>query len=150
MLWGIFISPIGNAFFRYARTRKFLYSFSSEKLFAMSENVDDEWLNTLIADAKNMNGRYAVFAFLARFWQRDYSSDIPSISQRTLLVVGEKARGISKESKTETTDERLAYYLNCLPQSQGVKIIGKNVMPYEYTQAFVEAISPFIASISPN
>jgi hypothetical protein len=125
-----------------------LYSFSSEKLFALSENVDDEWLNTLMADAKNMNGRYAVFAFLARFWQRDYSHDIASIPHRTLLVVGEKARGISKESKPETPNERLAYYLNCLPQGQGVKIIGKNVMPYEYTQAFVEVVSPFIASIS--
>ena len=31
LLWSIFTSPIGNAFFRYARTRKFLYSFSSEK-----------------------------------------------------------------------------------------------------------------------
>ena len=150
LLWSIFTSPIGNAFFRYARTRKFLYSFSVEKLFAVSENVDDEWLNTLIADAKNMRGRYAVFAFLARFWQRDYSSDIASIPHRTLLVVGEQARGISKESKPEAPDERLAYYLNCLPQSQGVKIIGKNVMPYEYTQAFVEAVSPFIADISDN
>jgi len=150
LLWSIFISPIGNAFFRYARTRKFLYSFSSEKLFAVQENVDDEWLNTLMANAKNMNGRYAVFAFLARFWQRDYSRDIASIPQQTLLIVGEQARGISKESKQEKIDERLAYYLNCLPQGQGVKIIGKNVMPYEYTQAFVEAVSPFITAISDN
>ncbi|MTJ51515.1 alpha/beta hydrolase [Anabaena sp. UHCC 0253] len=148
LLWSIFKSPIGNAFFRYARTRKFLHSFSVEKLFANSDSVDDEWLDTLMADAKNMNGRYAVFAFLARFWQRDYSHDIASIPHQTLLVVGEQARGISKESKPETPDERLAYYLNCLPQSQGVKVIGKNVMPYESTKAFVEAVSPFIAAIS--
>ncbi|WP_174763533.1 hypothetical protein [Anabaena sp. UHCC 0204] len=64
------------------------------------------------------------------------------------MVVGKQARGISKESKPETPDERLAYYLNCLPQSQGVKVIGKNVMPYESTKAFVEAVSPFIATIS--
>ena len=147
LLWSIFKSPIGNVFFRYARTRKFLYSFSSEKLFALSENVDDEWLNTLLADAQNMNGRYAVFAFLARFWQRDYSNDIAAITHPTLLVVGETALGISKDSKKELPDERLAFYLNCLPQSQAVKMIGKNVMPYEYTQEFVEAISPFIASI---
>ncbi|MFM7365080.1 MAG: alpha/beta hydrolase [Cuspidothrix sp.] len=147
LLWRIFKSPIGNLFFRYARTRRFLYSFSSEKLFSLSKNVDDEWLNTLMADAKNMNSRYAVFAFLARFWQRDYTNDIAAITHPTLLVIGEKSLGISKESKKELPDERLEFYLSCLPQSQSVKMIGKNVMPYEYSQEFVGAISPFITSI---
>jgi pimeloyl-ACP methyl ester carboxylesterase len=148
LLWSIFTSPIGNAFFRYARTRKFLYSFSVEKLFAASENVDDEWLDMLEADAKNINGRYAVFAFLARFWQRDYSSDIAAIPYPTLLVMGQNSLGISKESKQESPDQRLAHYLNCVSQSQGIKITGKNVMPYESTQAFVEAVSPFIIKLT--
>jgi pimeloyl-ACP methyl ester carboxylesterase len=148
LLWSIFNSPIGNAFFRYARTRKFLASFSSQKLFASSECVDEEWLNTLLADAKNMGGRYAVFSFLARFWQRDYSMDIAAIQQPTLVVMGDTASAISKEGKTETPDERLADYLACLPQGRGIKIKGRNVLPYEATADFVAAIFPFIHELS--
>jgi pimeloyl-ACP methyl ester carboxylesterase len=148
LLWNIFDSPVGNAFFRYARTRKFLASFSIERLFDSSDAVDEEWLNTLIADAKNMGGRYAVFSFLARFWQRDYSSDIAAIVQPTLIVLGNKASAISKEGKKETPDERLADYLACLPQGRGMKISGRNVLPYESTAEFVAAISPFIHELS--
>ncbi|MBK1988989.1 alpha/beta hydrolase [Sphaerospermopsis aphanizomenoides BCCUSP55] len=148
LLWAIFDSPIGNAFFRYARTRKFLVSFSTERLFAASDAVDEEWLNTLLTDAKNMGGRYAVFSFLARFWQRDYTSDIKAIKQPTLIVLGEKASAISKEGKTETADERMADYLACLSQGRGIKIKGRNVLPYESTADFVAAISPFIHELS--
>ncbi|MBD2292799.1 alpha/beta hydrolase [Anabaena sphaerica FACHB-251] len=148
LLWNIFDSPIGNAFFRYARTRKFLVSFSTEKLFASGDAVDEEWLNTLLADAKNMGGRYAVFSFLARFWQRDYSSDIAAIQQPTLVVLGETASAISKEGKKETPDERMADYLACLPEGRGIKIKGRNVLPYESTADFVAAISPFIKGLN--
>ncbi|AFZ57475.1 alpha/beta hydrolase [Anabaena cylindrica FACHB-243] len=148
LLWIIFNSPLGNAFFRYARTRKFLVSFSTEKLFASSEAVDEEWLDTLIADAKNMGGRYAVFSFLARFWQRDYSGDIASLRQPTLVVLGDTASAISKEGKKETPDERLADYLACLPQGRGMKISGRNVLPYESTAAFVATISSFVNELS--
>ncbi|WP_016949295.1 alpha/beta fold hydrolase [Anabaena sp. PCC 7108] len=148
LLWSIFDSPIGNAFFRYARTRKFLASFSTEKLFASADTVDEEWLNTLSADAQNMGGRYAVFSFLARFWQRDYSGDIAAIVQPTLVVLGDIASAISKEGKAETPDERLADYLACLPQGQGIKIKGRNVLPYESTSEFVAAISPFVNELS--
>lgn len=144
LLWNLFDSPIGNVFFRYARTRKFLVSFSTEKLFASSDDVDEEWLNTLLTDAKNMDGRYAVFAFLARFWQRDYTSDIAAIQQPTLVVLGDIASAISKEGKTETPEQRMADYLACLPQGRGLKIQGRNVLPYESTTDFVAAISPFI------
>ncbi|BAZ27703.1 hypothetical protein NIES4074_01300 [Cylindrospermum sp. NIES-4074] len=148
LLWAIFDSPVGNAFFRYARTRKFLVSFSTERLFASSNSVDEEWLNTLMADASNMGGRYAVFSFLARLWQQDYSSAIASIKQPTLVVLGETASSISKEGKKETPDERLADYLACLSHGRGVKIIGRNVLPYESTAEFVAAIAPFIDEVS--
>ncbi|NET72061.1 MAG: alpha/beta hydrolase [Sphaerospermopsis sp. SIO1G2] len=147
ILWNIFDSPIGNAFFRYARTRNFLQSFSIKRLFAESKNVDDEWLNTLIGDAKNMTGRYAVFAFLAKFWQRDYSSDLAGIQKPTFVVFGNKSSAISKEGKNETADDNLIKYLHCLPQAQGTKIKGRNVLPYESTVDFVEAISPFIRGL---
>ncbi|HLP87619.1 MAG TPA: alpha/beta fold hydrolase [Nostocaceae cyanobacterium] len=148
ILWSIFDSPVGNLFFRYARTRKFLSSFSCERLFADSANVDDEWLNTLIADAQDMGGRYAVFSFLARFWQQDYSQAIASVTQPTLLVMGESAASISKEGKKETPDQRLAQYLQYLPRGQGVKMTGKNIMPYENAVEFVDAIAPFIQELS--
>ncbi|HLO84110.1 MAG TPA: alpha/beta hydrolase [Nostocaceae cyanobacterium] len=144
ILWSVFNSPVGNLFFRYARTRKFLRSFSTEKLFANSANVDEEWLNPLIADAQDMRGRYAVFSFLARFWQTDYSQAIASVPHPTLLVVGEAAASIGKEGKKETPDQRLSDYLKCLPQGRGVKITGKNIMPYENPAEFVQAIAPFI------
>jgi pimeloyl-ACP methyl ester carboxylesterase len=148
ILWTVFNSPVGNLFFRYARTRKFLRSFSTEKLFANSANVDAEWLNPLIADAQDMRGRYAVFSFLARLWQTDYSQAIASVPHPTLLVVGEKAASIGQEGKTETIDQRLSQYLQHLAQGRGVKMIGKNIMPYEYPAEFVQAIEPFIQELT--
>lgn len=145
IIWNLLDSPLGNAFYRYARTQKFLRSFSTRQLFATGDAVDSEWLNMLVAGAENTASRYAVFSFLARFWQQDYSSDIASIKQPTLVAVGETASSISKEGKQETPDERLADYLANLPQGRGVKVLGRNVLPYESTSEFVSAIAPFIA-----
>ncbi|MDZ7961728.1 MAG: alpha/beta hydrolase [Aulosira sp. DedQUE10] len=144
LAWNLFDSPLGNAFYRYARTPKFLRSFSTRQLFATSETADQEWLNTLVAGAENTANRYAVFSFLAGFWRQDYSNDIAAIKQPTLVVVGDKASNISKEGKAETPDDRLANYLACLPQGQGVKLTGRNVLPYESTAEFVAAIAPFV------
>jgi pimeloyl-ACP methyl ester carboxylesterase len=146
LTWNILTSPFGKAFYCYARSQRFLRSFSQKRLFGNNESVDEEWLNTLRKGSENINSRYAVFAFLARFWQRNYHDDIAEIQQPTFLVVGEKAVSVSKEGQKETPDEVLAYYLKTLPNATGVKIIGNNVLPYESTQAFVEAISPFISS----
>jgi hypothetical protein len=98
----------------------------------------------LIAGAKNTANRYAVFSFLAGFWRQDYSSDIASMNQPTLVVVGDKASNISKGEKQEIPDERLADYLECLPQGRGIKLAGRNVLAYESTAEFVTAIAPFI------
>lgn len=140
LAWNIFDSPIGNAFYRYARTPKFLSSFSTKRLFASADTVDGEWLNTLVAGAANPASRHAVFSFLAGFWRKDYSSLIAIIKQPTLVVMGESASSISKEGKAETADDTLADYLACLPQGRGVKIPGRNVLPYESTTEFVKAI----------
>jgi pimeloyl-ACP methyl ester carboxylesterase len=143
-VWNLLDSPFGNAFYRYARTPKFLRSFSTRKLFASNDSVDTEWLNTLVAGAENTTTRYAVFSFLAGFWRQGYSSLINSIKQPTLVVVGETASSISQEGKQETPDERLADYLACLPQGRGIKLVGRNVLPYESTAEFVAAIAAFI------
>ncbi len=145
LAWNLFDSPLGNAFYRYARTPKFLRSFSTRQLFASGDAVDSEWLNPLVEGAKNPANRYAVFSFLSGFWRQDYSSDIAAINQPTLVVVGEEASSISREGKTETPDERLADYLACLPQGWGIKLAGRNVLPYESTTEFVSAIAPFIS-----
>ncbi|MEH1767072.1 MAG: alpha/beta hydrolase [Nostoc sp.] len=147
-LWNVLDSPFGSPFYRYARTPKFLRSFSTRQLFASENAVDAEWLNTLVAGAENLASRHAVFSFLAGFWRDDYTSFIASIEQPTLTVVGETASSISQDNKKETPDELLAHYLACLPQSRGIKINGRNVLPYESTTEFVAAIAPFINEVS--
>ncbi|MEH2121171.1 alpha/beta fold hydrolase [Nostoc sp.] len=147
VLWNLLDSPLGSAFYRYARTRKFLHSFSTRQLFASDNAVDAEWLDTLLAGAENPASRHAVFSFLAGFWRQDYTNSIASIGQATLTVMGETASSISQEGKKETPDERLADYLSCLPQGRGIKINGRNVLPYESTAEFVAAIAPFINEV---
>ncbi|WP_414514839.1 alpha/beta fold hydrolase [Nostoc sp. PCC 9305] len=147
-LWNVLDSPFGSAFYQYARTPKFLRSFSIRQLFASETAVDAEWLNTLLAGAENLASRHAVFSFLAGFWRDDYTSFIASIQQPTLAVMGETASSISQDNKKETPDERLAHYLACLPESRGVKINGRNVLPYESTTEFVAAIAPFMNEVS--
>ncbi|MEH2452135.1 alpha/beta fold hydrolase [Nostoc sp.] len=147
VLWNLLDSPLGSAFYRYARTRKFLHSFSTRQLFASDNAVDAEWLDTLLAGAENPASRHAVFSFLAGFWRQDYTNSIASIGQATLTVMGEIASSISQEGKKETPDERLADYLSCLPQGRGIKINGRNVLPYESTAEFVAAIAPFINEV---
>ncbi|MBW4458430.1 MAG: alpha/beta hydrolase [Nostoc indistinguendum CM1-VF10] len=146
-VWNLLDSPFGSAFYRYARTPKFLHSFSTQQLFASENAVDAEWLNTLVAGAENPASRHAVFSFLAGFWRQDYTSSIASIEQPTLAVMGETASSISQKSKKETPDERLTHYLACLPQGRGIKINGRNVLPYESTAEFVAAIATFINEI---
>jgi pimeloyl-ACP methyl ester carboxylesterase len=147
LAWSIFSSPIGNLFYRYARTEKFLRNFSTKRLFAFPEKVDADWLGTLRAGASNMASRYAVFSFLAGFWRRDYRNRVASIQKPVLVVMGEVASSIAKEGEQEKANERLAEYLACLPEGQGIKIPGRNVLPYESTKEFVNAISSFVKSI---
>lgn len=146
--WNIFDSPVGRAFFEYARSRKFLRNFSIRQLFAEAKDVDEQWLNTLKIGSKNAASRHAVFSFLAGFWRQDYQNAIAKIQQPTLVVMGEFASSISSKGKQETPDERLTDYLACLSKGRGVKIAGRNVLPYEETAEFVNAIAPFIAGIT--
>lgn len=148
LVWNLLDSPLGNAFYRYARRRPFLSSFSTRQLFDKSEAVDSEWLDTLVEGASHPATRHAVFSFLAGFWRQNYSQAIASIQQPTLVVLGETASSISTEGKQETPDERLADYLAALPHGQGVKIAGRNVLPYESTTEFVDAIAAFVKEVS--
>lgn len=146
-IWNLLDSPLGNAFYRYARREKFLRDFSTRQLFDLTDAVDAEWLKTLQQGAENPESRHAVFSFLAGFWRKDYSQAIASIKQPTLVVVGETASSISQEGKQETPDERLADYLGCLPNGRGMKMRGRNVLPYESTAEFVGGIAPFVNNV---
>ncbi|MEA5596432.1 alpha/beta fold hydrolase [Rivularia sp. UHCC 0363] len=149
LLWNLlFDSPSGNLFYRYARRKKFLADFSVKQLFDSKVDVDDEWLDTLREGAKNLASRYAVFSFLAGFWRKDYQKDIESIMQPTLAVFGEAASSISQSGKKDTTEKRLADYNLYLPQGSAIAIPGRNVLPYESTAEFVEAITPFVNQLA--
>ena len=148
LIWNLFYSPIGKAFYIYARSRKFLDSFSKKQLFADPNQVDEEWLDTLEKGAKNPQSKYAVFSFLAGFWRRDFSQAIAQINQPTLVLVGSQASTISKTDKTETPEQRMNTYLKYLPQAKGNQISGRNVLPYESTGEFVKAVSEFLLTIN--
>lgn len=149
LLWNLFFdTPVGNGFYRYARRRQFLRSFSIKQLFGDTEAVDKNWLDMLEKGATDMASRYAVFAFLAGFWRENYERAIANIEQPTLVVVGEKASSISKEGKKETPEERIEDYVKYLPNGKGVKTPGRNVLPYETTAEFISAIAPFIRELS--
>lgn len=146
LLWNLlFDSPLGlgNLFYRYARRRQFIESFSVRQLFASAEKVDRQWLDELTTGAKDLNSRYAVFSFLAGFWREDYSEAISKIKQPTLAVFGEQSSSISREGKAETVPERIAAYTSHLSQGQGEVISGRNVLPYESTYEFVKVTTDF-------
>ncbi|MGL4618681.1 alpha/beta fold hydrolase [Chroococcidiopsis sp.] len=143
LTWNLLDSPLGTAFYFYARRPQFLSSFSTRQLFASSDRVDSEWLDLLVKGAANPASRYAVFSFLAGFWRQNYRDEIAAIAQPTLVVVGDRASSISQAGKQDTPDRRLADYLKCLPQGKGVKIAGRNVLPYESTPEFVATLAAF-------
>jgi pimeloyl-ACP methyl ester carboxylesterase len=142
--WSLFASPLGQAFYRYARRQQFIRSFSVRQLFGKPEDVDSEWLNTLEAGSRHLDSRYAVFSFLAGFWRRDWQTAIESLKVPTLVLVGNTASNISRSAKSETSEQRMADYLKHLPHAEGKFVAGRNVLPYESTAAFVEAIVPFV------
>jgi len=145
LLWNLlFDSAAGRAFYEYARRRQFIQSFSVRQLFAEAADVDAEWLDTLVTDATIPASRHAVFSFLAGFWRKNWETAIAQIHLPTLVVVGDRASSISKSGKGEHPGDRLQDYLRRLPQGQGVQIAGRNVLPYESTELFVQAIVPFI------
>ncbi len=144
LLWSLFSSPAGRLFYRYARRRQFLASFSQKQLFARAADVTDDWLAMLVAGAADPESRHAVFAFLAGFWRRDYEADLESLTIPTLVVMGTTASSISRSGKSELPDERLQQYLSHLPQGEGVRVEGRNVLPYESAAEFVQAIAPFV------
>ncbi len=148
--WSLFDSPLGQGFYQYAKRRQFIRNFSIRQLFDRPETVDAEWLDRLSTDGQNNASRYSVFSFLAGFWRQDYTQAIENLQPPTLVVLGKTASSISRSGKSELPAERMTDYLKHLPQGQGTEISGRNVLPYESTQAFVTAIQPFIQQVTIN
>jgi pimeloyl-ACP methyl ester carboxylesterase len=146
--WNLFDSPLGNGFYRYARRSQFLQSFSQRQLFASADQIDAEWLAMLDQGSRDLATRHAVFSFLSGFWRQDWSDAIAQIQQPSFVVFGDQASTITREAQTETADDKLANYLKHLPNAKGSKIPGRNVLPYESTSAFVQAIQPFVNAIA--
>lgn len=144
--WNLFDTPLGTAFYQYARRRKFLESFSKRQLFGNPADIDDNWLNHLQQDSAKAATRHAVFAFLAGFWRQDYQRAIESLPCPTLAIFGEKASSVTK-GYSESAEQRLAEYLEHLPHGEGCLIPGRNVLPYESTQAFVKVVRPFVNAL---
>ncbi len=148
LTWNLLDSPLGQGFYRYAQRRAFIESFSIRQLFAEAAQVDAEWLDRLTHDAQNAKSRYAVFSFLAGFWRKDYADAIAHLPVPTLVVLGNTASSISRSGKSATPEQRMADYLRHLPHGEGAQIAGRNVLPYEATQALMESCLPFIEKLS--
>jgi pimeloyl-ACP methyl ester carboxylesterase len=148
LFWRLFNSPLGGLFFRYARRRQFLQRFSVRQLFDQPEAVDEEWLEMLNTGAP-MASRHAVFSFLAGFWRQDYRDAIAALTQPSLVVMGEATTSISRSTEDQTgAGQRLIDYRQHFPDCQGITIPGRNVLPYESVEEFVDAIAPFIQQAS--
>jgi len=148
-LWNLFDSPLGRGFYRWARRREFLRSFSERQLFARAEDVDAEWLDALVAGASNPQTRHAVFSFLAGFWRRDYTDVVANITQPTLVVMGDRASSISRTGAEASSEQRLQAYLSRLPHGRGTAIAGRNVLPYENPDEFARVCVEFARDIAP-
>jgi pimeloyl-ACP methyl ester carboxylesterase len=148
LLWNLFFdAPMGSLFWLYARRRQFVESFSIRQLFAEAEAVDQQWLDMLEAGATDPKSRYAVFAFLAGFWRKDYESAMAGIQEPTLVAIGEKASSISRKGISETPEQRAQAYHKGWPNGQSRIISGRNVLPYESTEDFIDLVAKFFRLI---
>ncbi|MEM1250892.1 MAG: alpha/beta fold hydrolase [Cyanobacteria bacterium P01_H01_bin.21] len=145
--WSLFKSLLGWGFYQYARTQKFLKSFSERQLFDQADDVTDEWLAMLNTGSRDMATRYAVFSFLAGFWRQDYRAAIASIQQPILVIMGKTASTIDRTVQDTTAQQRLDDYTRHFSNARGVFIPGRNVLPYESTADFIQVLTPFVEAL---
>ena len=149
-LWRcLFEGPIGNLFYRYARRERFLDSFSKKNLFAKAEAVDKEWLEMLKKGSRSLETRWAVYSFLAGFWRRDWEPQLTGLEIPIQILFGEDATGIGSSRTWDDLDERLSTYRGKLPQACISTIPGRNVLPYESTEACANSISLWLQTVQP-
>ncbi len=144
LAWRLFCSPLGAAFYRYARRRTFLESFSRKQLFASQSPITAEWIEPLFEASRDLATRHAVFAFLARFWQQGFGATVAAIQVPTLVVFGDEASSVTRSGNSESARDRVEAYTAAFPNAVGEIIPGRNVLPFESTDEFVAVIQPFI------
>lgn len=148
-LWNIlFNGVVGKLFYRYARRRQFLKSFSENNLFARQQDVDEEWLEMLHEGSKVMDTRWAVFSFLAGFWRCGWESTLTSVDKPFLVVFGRSATGIGRSSNWDDLEERLKTYNTKLINAEIQTIEGRNVLPYESTEQCVNCIQRWLQAVN--
>ena len=148
-LWNLLFSgTLGNLFYRYARRRSFLKSFSEKNLFACPQDVDEEWLKTLHDGSKKMDSRWAVFSFLAGFWRCGWEPTLISVQVPFLVIFGRSATGIGRSSNRDDLEERLQTFNSKLNNAEIFTIEGRNVLPYESTQLCVNCVQEWLQAIS--
>ena len=141
LLWRwLFQGPVGNLFYRYARRRNFLKSFSEKNLFAKAAAVDDEWLQSLKEGSKDMNTRWAVYSFLAGFWRRDWEPQLTQLTLPLQILFGGSATGIGRSRSWDDLDQRISTYRRKLPNAVIETIPGKNVLPYESPEDCINSV----------
>ncbi len=145
--WNLLDSPFGWAFYRYARRRAFLASFSRRQLFASDAEISDAWLTMLTDGAADMASRHAVFSFLAGLWRQGYGDAMSRIQIPTLIAMGEAASTIDRVAAGARDQSRLQDYLTHWPNAKGMTLPGRNVLPYESTAAFTAALLDFVAQV---
>ncbi len=148
-LWNVlFNGTLGTLFYRYARRRSFLKSFSRNNLFACQDDVDEEWIETLHEGSKKMDTRWAVFSFLAGFWRRGWEPALTAVNVPFLVVFGRSATGIGRSSNWDDVEERLNTYNSKLNNAVIQTIDGRNVLPYESTKQCVNCVQSWLQDIS--
>ena len=144
-LWTLLFSgPLGSLFYRYARRRGFLASFSRNNLFAEASDVDDEWLETLQAGSRAMESRWAVFSFLAGFWRSNWEPPFTGLTVPVQVVFGQSATGIGRSRSWDDVSERLDTYRRKLPDAAIATLDGRNVLPYESSAACVACVQGWL------
>ena len=148
-LWNVlFRGTAGNLFYRYARRRRYLKSFSEKNLFARHQDVDNEWLEMLDEGSKIMDTRWAVFSFLAGFWRCGWESTLTSVNVPFLVIFGRSATGIGRSRSWDDLEERLKTYQSKLINAEIQTIEGRNVLPYESTKQCTNCIQRWLQEVS--
>jgi len=92
--------------------------FSTRELFADFDRVDAEWLDTLIK-VQQILPVAMLFFRLSGFWRQDWA--IATITQPTLVVVGDTASSISRQAGQKHQSKE-ADYLKYLPKVKVLKL----------------------------
>ncbi|KAJ8906016.1 hypothetical protein NDN08_002516 [Rhodosorus marinus] len=111
--WTFFSSPLGVLLFYYVRRREFLKNFTEKNLF--TGKADEDWLDDLEGDAKDIRGRWAVFSFLASEWRKDFRPKMAQIESPTLMILGDQIKIISNSTFQDSVEKRFDNYGEALP-----------------------------------